>query len=374
MITDRSIISTSNKRRSKLSIEKSEDESIDIDKSYDSLQQSTELIKTKNRRIQHDIPTQTLTDGCFIYRRQVIKQDSNINQTPATILRGREIAYEAANAPTIPSSMPNYTRDQIRELYGELDKKTRRLQDDEYTLHSSSKSSFIDKPQWKLASPTKSQINDQCPLPKFRLDKTTVTENDPTLLMAAYLSTGLTTTQTKPIASIDNLHTVMMNASAKVNEWANNNEIYLTPIDQDHTTSPLLYDVHLNLKKLTGTPTGNNDRPTFLQGIEQQTTTTTNNSNGNFSNNENTRRSIKRQQHMVDTNSSSPDSGDIVLETTPSTPGSCGMYLEPYMRQGYDLPSIDHHVRDSSWKHDIQESITSTANVSFYSNDILIIH
>jgi hypothetical protein len=263
--------------------------------------------------------------------------------------------------------MPNYTRDQIRELYGDLDKKTRRLQEDEYTLHSPIKNSYSEKPQWKLASPTtKSKIIDECPLPKFRLDKTP--ENDETLLMAAYLSTGFNNSQTKPIVSVDNFHTVMMNASAKVNEWANNNEIYLSPIEKDiiHTdgtifsSSPLLIDVHSNLKKLTGTPTGNNDRPTFLEIIEQQTI---NNSNENFNKREN-RRSIRRQQHMTDTSSTSPDSVQIVLETTPSTPGSCGMYLEPYMRHGYDIPSIDHHIRDSSWEN-IEKSITSTKNVSF---------
>ncbi|CAF5007783.1 unnamed protein product, partial [Rotaria socialis] len=52
------------------------------------------------------------------------------------ILRGREIAYQAANSPTIPSSVPSYTHDQIRELYGEVDKKTRRLQEHEYILHT----------------------------------------------------------------------------------------------------------------------------------------------------------------------------------------------------------------------------------------------
>ncbi len=314
--------------------------------------------------------TKIVTDGCFIYRREIIKPSN----TKSMILRGREIAYEAANSPTIPSSMPNYTHDQIRELYGELDKKTRRLQEDEYTLHSPIKNSSTEKPQWKLASPTKSKIIDECPLPKFRLDQTS--DNDETLLMAAYLSTGLNNSRTKPVAPVDNFHTVMMNASAKVNEWANNNELYLTTIEKDViqtdrstiNSSPLLLDVHLNLKKLTGTPTGNNDRPTYLAGIEQQTK---NNSNENINNREN-RRSFRRQQHTTDTNSSSPDSIDIVLEVTPSTPGSCGMYLEPYMRHGYDLPSIDHQIRDSSWQHDIQESVTSTKNVSFiyYQNKI----
>ncbi len=52
MLTDRSVISNYNKRRSKVSLEKSEDESMDTHKSLDSLQQSiskttTEPVKNK---------------------------------------------------------------------------------------------------------------------------------------------------------------------------------------------------------------------------------------------------------------------------------------------------------------------------------------
>ncbi|CAF3905491.1 unnamed protein product [Rotaria magnacalcarata] len=156
MLTDRSVISNSHtKHRSKASLEKSEDESTDTHKSLDSLQQSitkttSEPIKKKpsgliyslQKRDKHvpnqtDLPVQTVTDACFIYRREVVKPDANTDdENSAIIQRGREIAYEAANTPAIPSSMPNYSRDQIRELYGELDNKTRRLQEDEYTLHS----------------------------------------------------------------------------------------------------------------------------------------------------------------------------------------------------------------------------------------------
>ncbi|CAF0819770.1 unnamed protein product [Rotaria sordida] len=398
MLTDRSVISNvnnNNKRRSKISLEKSEDGSMDTHKSLDSLQQSISKITTttteptkkkpssliystqkrdKHVRTQDNVPIQTVTDACFIYRRQVVKQDTNDDEKAAIITRGREIAYEAANTPTIPSSMPNYTRDQIRELYGELDKKTRRLQDDEYIYHSSN-----GKHQWKLASPTNMKKITECPLPKFRLDKTPE-HNDETLLMAAYLSTGITNPRIKPIVPIDNFHSVMMNASAKVNEWAHNNEIYLTPINKniihtsnnDHSTMnsspPLVFDVHFNINQLAArTPTDNNNsnRPTFLEVIEQQQTT--DHSNQTNHNQEN-RRSIRRQPDTTDTISSSPDSNDIALETTPSTPGSCGMYLEPYMRRGYDLPSVDHDIRDSSWQHtdneDIDESIRSMKNIT----------
>lgn len=312
----------------------------------------------------------------------MIKTDANDDEQTAMILRGREIAYEAANTPTIPPSMPNYTRDEIRELYGELDKKTRRLQDDEHSYQTPLISPTSPKQQWKLASSTNTKLPNECPLPKFRLEKTP--EKDEALLMAAYLSTGLTNPRIKSIAPVDHVHTVMMNASAKVNEWAHNNELYLAPVHKNvlqpnfHTTtddsttvnpssSSLLLDVKLNLQQAAGTPTDTNNRPTFLEGIQQVTTNESNKTNNNQEN----RRSIKRQHYITNTisSSSSPDPNDIALETTPSTPGSCGMYLEPYMRRGYDLPSADHHLRDSSWQHtdndDVDNSVISMKDVSF---------
>ena len=367
MFTDRSLVSSSNKRRSKISLEKSEDESFDTHKSLDSLQHShtidsikpkpTGLIYTLKRRqqqqqqqMQRELPTQTVTDACFIYRQQAVKQETNSNEQEAIIHRGREIAYEAANTPSIPSVMPNYTRDQIRELYGELDKQTRRLQHDEYQVHSS----IVEKPHWKLASPKNSnhQTTSPCPLPKFRLEKSPETDAD--LLMAAYLSMGSDESQLKSIAPVDNFHTVMMNASAKVNEWAQHNEIYLSPVEKERAqteySSPLLMDIQMNLKKLTTTTTDHYDQPTTQHNIEQQTSPK---SNESAFIRPAPRASLRQQHHQtIDTDSSSPHSGEIVFETTPSTPGSCGMYLEPYMRQGYDLPSSDSHIRDSSWKCD----------------------
>lgn len=381
MITDRSLISSHPKRRSKSSLEKSEDELSDVHKSLDSFQQpiskpsglmyvffieiKSSLIflrfsYNRNRRSQRDVPTETVTDACFVYRRQVVKQEMSEDEKAALVHRGREIAQEAANAPILPASMPTYTRDQIRELYGELDQKTRHLQEEEYSMHSSIKNFYPEKPHWKLASPSTNKVSEPCPLPRFRLEQPS--ENNETLLMAAYLSAGLNNSQTKPLAPVDNFHTVMMNASAKVNEWANNNEIYLTPTEREPVSSirssPLLLDVHLNLKKLVGTPTNTNDRPTSLQGVEQEGTKPTNDSHSTREN----RRSFRRQEHMTDTTSSSPQSIEIIFETTPSTPGSCGMYLEPYMRHGYDLPTSDHHLRDSSWQHD--DVTESMKNVS----------
>jgi len=51
MVTDRSLISNYHKRRSKSSIDKSEDESMDTHKSLDSLQQSVSKITTE--QIKH---------------------------------------------------------------------------------------------------------------------------------------------------------------------------------------------------------------------------------------------------------------------------------------------------------------------------------
>jgi hypothetical protein len=146
------------------------------------------------------------------------------------ISRGREIAYEAANSPTIPNSMPNYTHDQIRELYGELDKKTRRLQENEYLLHKPMIDAWNSKSPWSISSSL-----DECPLPKFRVEK-----NDQTILMAAYLSTGLSN---KP-GTINN---------------TNDKEIirgsFRTSIDDrtDMTPSPFLLNVRVNFDKLLTT-------------------------------------------------------------------------------------------------------------------------
>ncbi|UJR26177.1 hypothetical protein I4U23_007520 [Adineta vaga] len=393
LLTDRSVLSNYYKHRSKISLEKSEDESMDTHKSLDSLQQSiskttSDEKKTKSsgliysietankqRQIQRQQPSQTVTDACFIYRRQAVKQDMNNDEKEAMILRGREIAYEAANTPAIPSSMQTYSRDQIRELYGELDRKTRRLQEDEYTIHAPMTNSWSEKPQWKLASPTKSKTSDECPLPKFRLEKSS--ENDEALLMAAYLSSGMNSPQTKPTAPVDNLYQVMINASAKVNEWAHNNEIYLSPTENEFIpnnfrpiidSSTFLLDTQLNLKQLTGSPTHSHTRPTVLETSEQQQQQQQPNQSNHAFTNRNSRRSIRRQLHTVHTITPSPDSIELPLEITPSTPGSCGMYLEPYMNHGYDLPSIDHHIRDSSWQHadndDLEDSLMSMKNIT----------
>ena len=331
----------------------------------------------KHRRSQRDIPIQTMTDACFIYRRQPVKVETSDEEQAAIINRGREIAREAADIPTIPASMPNYTRDQIRELYGELDKKTRRLHDDEYTVHSPVISnSSTEKVHWKLASP-KTKVIDKCPLPKFRLEDPI--DNDDSLLLAAYLSTGLSNPRSKLMVPADSLQTAMINASVKVNEWANNNEIFLTPTEKDLirgsfrtaigertpiSPSPLLLDLNFNLKQLAGTPTGAQERPTFLEGITNEANVVKQSS---FQQEE-SRRPLQRHDQMLDTNSSSPDSMEIIFDTTPSTPGSCGMYLEPYMRQGYDLPTADHHVRDSSWQHaendDSETVVNSMKDVS----------
>jgi hypothetical protein len=147
--------------------------------------------------------------------------------------RGREIAYEAANSPTIPTSMPNYTHDQIRELYGESDKKTRRVQENKYLLHKPLIDAWNSKSPWNISS---SLEEEECPLPKFRVEK-----NDQTILMAAYLSTGLT------------------NKPGTINNNINDKEIirgsFRTSIDDrtDMTSSPLLLNVRVNFDKLLTT-------------------------------------------------------------------------------------------------------------------------
>lgn len=138
------------------------------------------------------------------------------------IIRGREIAYEAAHSPAIPSSMPNYTHDQIRELYGEFDQKTRCLQDNEYLLHTPMIDAWQEKSTWL----------EECPLPKFRLEK-----NDPALLLSTYLSTGLS----------NNLRT-----SSCSNEKEYIRGSFRTAIADraSITPSPLVFNVQVDLKKV----------------------------------------------------------------------------------------------------------------------------
>ena len=177
--------------------------------------------------------TQIYTDACYIYQRQPIKQANS----DAMILRGREIAYEAANS--LP--MPSYTDDQIREVYGELDNKTRRLQEDQYILRKPLIDAWNEKSSWKNSS-------DECPLPKFRLDET--------IFMSAYLSTGLSNPRIKPSPIIIN---------------QNEKEIirgsFRTSID-DRTIispSPLLLNVKFDFNKFK---TNLNDQISLLDDIQ----------------------------------------------------------------------------------------------------------
>jgi hypothetical protein len=144
------------------------------------------------------------------------------------ILRGREIAYEAAHFPTIPSSMPNYTHDQIRELYGELDNKTRRLKDNEYILHKPMIDAWNEKSPWI----------EECPLPKFRLEKT-----DRTTLLSAYLSTGLSNNP-RTITNSNDKEAIRGSFRTAIADRTSINP------------SPLIFNVHLDFDKvLSSKPT-----------------------------------------------------------------------------------------------------------------------
>ncbi|UJR22808.1 hypothetical protein I4U23_025838 [Adineta vaga] len=183
--------------------------------------------ESKESTSNRNLSTQIFTDACFIYRRQVIKHPQDTN---AMILRGREIAHEAANSPTIPSSMPNYSHDQIRELYGEIDKKTRRLKENQYIFHTPMIDAWNETPPWSVSS-TSSLIPNQCPLPKFRLDK-----NDETIFMATYFSTGLSNRRT--LSTTDDKDIIRGSFRTSVGERTS-----VSP-------SPLLLNVRFDYKKL----------------------------------------------------------------------------------------------------------------------------
>jgi hypothetical protein len=141
--------------------------------------------------------------------------------------------------------MPSYTHDQIREAYGELDKKSRRTQDNQHLLHKPLIDAWNEKSSWRNSS-------DECPLPKFRLDKT-----DPTILMSAYLSTGLSNPRIIP------------------NEKEIIRGSFRTSID-DRTTispSPLLLNVRFDFNKFITTSTNSNDQMSLLEDIQNNIST-----------------------------------------------------------------------------------------------------
>ncbi|CAF3402413.1 unnamed protein product [Rotaria socialis] len=270
---DPSIISYSNKNQSKTSAELSEeDDSLATLKSLDSSQQSIKKktsspadqmnvpsskssggisphqLFTKFRQSQRSLATQVITDACFIYRRQTVKKPTS----DAMILRGREIAYQAANSPTIPSSVPSYTHDQIRELYGEVDKKTRRLQEHEYILHTPMIDAWHEKSPWISSFPVKNQLTEECPLPKFHPDKLQQTK-----LMSSYLSTGLSNPRIKPIKTIDLKH-----------DQGYVRGSFRTSI-ADRTTispSPILLDINFDFNKLSSST---DDQSSVFENTQQ---------------------------------------------------------------------------------------------------------
>ncbi|CAF2093894.1 unnamed protein product, partial [Rotaria magnacalcarata] len=278
---DPSIISYSNKNQSKTSSELSEeDDSLATLKSIDSSQQSIKKktsspadqmnvssskssggisphqLLTKFRQSQRSFATQVITDACFIYRRQAVKKPTS----DAMILRGREIAYQAANSPAIPSSVPNYTHDQIRELYGEVDKKTRRLQEHEYILHTPMIDAWNEKSPWISSSPVKNQLTEECPLPKFHPDK-----HEPTKLMSSYLSTGLSNPRIRPIKTIDLKHD---------QDYVRGS--FRTSI-ADRTTispSPILLDINFDFNKLSSST---DDQSSVFENAQQRTSCISNN-------------------------------------------------------------------------------------------------
>ena len=150
------------KRKSKLDANR-DSGFVENDSSEEKTPAKIDSSKQKLEPTKPAFQTQIVTDACFVYRKEVIRPSSTCH---AMILRGREIAYEAAHSPSIPSLMPYYTHDQIRELYGTLGKKTHCLQNEYVVIND----------EWKGT----------CPLPKFRLEP-----DEETIAMAAYISTGL---------------------------------------------------------------------------------------------------------------------------------------------------------------------------------------
>ena len=101
-----------------------------------------------------------------------------------------------------------------------------------------------EKSSWNVPSSMENSFSNKCPLPKFRID------NDSAVLMATYLSTGLT-----------NRRQVSDTSMTKTNGQNPVCGSFHTSI-ADHTTaispSPLLFNVHFDFNKLSTISNNNN--------------------------------------------------------------------------------------------------------------------
>lgn len=226
---------------------------------------SSKDILNKYRQSQYASPAQILTDACFIYRRQIIKKPPS----NAMILRGREIAYQAANSPTIPSVMPNYTDDQVRELYGEIDKSSRRLKQNENLVHKPLIDAWNEKSSWTLPSSVNNKKSNRFPLPKFHSEN----QAEPKFI-PNYLSTGLSNPRPIFNATKNSTHDQDSIRGSFRTSIANRTNI---------SPSPASFDAHLNFNTVTSTSIGTDDQVTIVDNTQRNTSIDANHdSNENY--------------------------------------------------------------------------------------------
>ena len=229
------------------------------------------------------------------------------------MLRGRQIAYQAANSPTIPSSMPNYTHDQIRELYGELAKKKHRSQENTCIFQIPMIDAWKENSSWNLSSSImKNQQSEECPLPEFRID------SDPTIFMGTYLSTGLSNPRTPLRTSMD-----------AINDKQTIRGSFRTSI-ADRTTispSPRLFNIHFDFNKFPATSINKKEQSMLSEDIQQETLYNSD------------------QQYLIE---------------------------KKFRTMGTILPSIDSHIiyPDSSEEHLYEESVPFLNNVCLMNHQL----
>ncbi|CAF0862768.1 unnamed protein product, partial [Didymodactylos carnosus] len=364
----------------------------------------SDLLSEKYRKSRRELLTTSMTDACNIY---TYRSNPVRHHDEAIILRGREIAYEAANASSqilydnksITNEIEHkyrfpivqsYTKDQIRELYGELDEKTRLLKRNHFTkqyqqppidawdeklllpfanldTYCVKRTDFIPKGNWDIDLPWEQTLPNgeskiikgkfECPLPKLRLDTDNSKNHD-------FLTTGLSNLRPDTLQSFSSSDKQVLNRN-NINISSPYDELSLKPIIEEdlNTNSPVhsvkgnfqtspgspLYDnrcmnvFNPNPITFSGTPTG--EQKSFVQSIQDNNKAATTEMNSSEQTDEIHDKPQKpKKPTSIDLSPTSSEQ-DFISKSNLTTPGSCGMYLEPYMRRLYNIDDHWHHSK-----------------------------
>ncbi|CAF0818759.1 unnamed protein product [Didymodactylos carnosus] len=404
----------------------------------------SDLLFEKFQKSRREPQTTPMTDGCNIYTHH----SNPVRQYDETvILRGREIAYEAANASSQISHNINsisnetefkyrlpivqsYSKDQIRELYGELDEKTHPLKENIWTPYTIQhhqppidawdenlslsiskpdtyfvkRTDFTSKSNWDFETSFEQTLSNgqsktvknkfECPLPKFRLDTDGGKINKKQVHSHPFLSTGLSNPRLdtqQPRSSIDK----QIENRNNINISSPSEDLSLKPIVEEELNIPLnlikgsfrtslgspLYDnariyvTEANPITFSGTPT--EEQKGFVQSI--QDTKSAIKIEMNLSEKTNTIHDKKQKLEKSAFIDLSPNSSeqDSTIKSNWTTPGLNGMYLEPYMDRLYNIDEHWHQskltMNSTDFKYvDVQKENQSSTNESEHLSPTII--